>query len=143
MARVLLYNFTDETRRRTVKAVLFRMLIPGREVSAAEQALPLGTVLGEAGFPAADAGPESGKDAGSPAINADSGSMAEAPFTDEMLVMHGLTKNQLNGLLDTLKREGIFLPLKAVVTPHNIGWSGTRLHREIQAEHAAMTGRRP
>ena len=142
MARALLYNFTDEKRRRTVKAVLFRMLIPSREVSAAEQGLPLGTVLGEAGFPAADAGPENGKDTGAPATDTGSGSMEEAPFTDEMLVMHGLTKNQLNGLLDTLKREGISIPLKAVVTPHNIGWSGTRLHREIQAEHAAMTGRR-
>ena len=131
MARVVMYNFTDEKRRRAVKAILFRMLIPVREVVAEEQALPLGIILGAPGFPTPEAETGSAEDA------------KEAPFPDEMLVMHGLTKRQFSGLLDTLKREGISIPLKAVVTPHNIGWSSGKLYREIQAEHAAMTGKQP
>ena len=96
MARVLLYNFADEERRRAVKALLFRFSVPCREVPA------------------------------------------ESPFADEMLVMHGLSKRQFNGLLDGLRQAGVQVLLKAVVTPHNVGWSANQLYAEILAEHEAM-----
>ena len=122
MARVLLYNFTEEKRRRTVKALLFRFSIPCREVPPEEQHLPLGSVLGLEGF----------------GTGADG---AESPFTDEMMVMHGLSKRQFSGLLDGMKQAGVQVPLKAVVTSHNVGWSGQRLYREIRAEHEFMARR--
>ena len=40
--------------------------------------------------------------------------------------------------LDALRRAGIRIALKAVVTETNAGWSSARLHRELAAEHEAM-----
>lgn len=122
MARVLLYNFADEKRRRAVKALLFRFSIPCREVPAEEQHRPLGTLLELEGYEA-DA------------------EEADSAFGDEMLVMHDLSRRQFNGLLDGMKQAGVQVPLKAVVTPHNVGWSGARLLRELCAEHEAMARR--
>ena len=49
MARVLLYNFRNEARRKKVKALLFRLALPSREVEPEEQGYPLGTLLGASG----------------------------------------------------------------------------------------------
>lgn len=122
MARVLLYNFADEKRRRAVKSLLFRFSIPCREVPAEEQHRPLGALLDLEAF---EAGAEE----------------EESAFGDEMLVMHDLSRRQFNGLLDGMKQAGVQVPLKAVVTPCNMGWSGARLHRELRAEHEAMSRR--
>ena len=51
MARVLLYNFRNEARRKKVKALLFRLALPSREVEPEEQGYPLGTLLGASGEP--------------------------------------------------------------------------------------------
>ena len=102
-----------------MKALLFRFSVPCREVPAEAQGHPLGYVLGLDGFPPGKA-------------------PAEPPFADEMLVMHGLSKRQFNGLLDGLRQAGVQVPLKAVVTPHNVGWSANQLYAEIRAEHEAM-----
>ena len=121
MARVLLYNFRNEARRKKVKALLFRLALPSREVEPEEQAYPLGTLLGEPGEMPGEA--------------------ADEPFTEEMLVMHGLAPRQFHGLVDGLRQQGVIVPLKAVVTPHNIQWTSARLHRELRLEHAAMSGK--
>ena len=122
MARVLLYNFADEKRRRAVKSLLFRFSIPCREVPAEDQYRPLGAVLELEEFEAEAEGEENS-------------------FGDEMLVMHDLSRRQFNGLLDGMKQAGVQVPLKAVVTSHNLGWSGARLHRELRTEHEAMARR--
>ena len=121
MARVLLYNFRNEARRKKVKALLFRLALPSREVEPEEQGYPLGILLGEPGEMPGEA--------------------AEEPFTEEMLVMHGLAPRQFHGLVDGLRQQGVLVPLKAVVTPHNIQWTSARLHQELSAEHAAMSGK--
>lgn len=123
MARVLLYNFRDEARRRKVKALLFRLALPVREVQPAEQGHSLGYLLGL---------PEAAP-----------GEAPADPFAEEMLVMHGLSPRQFSGLLDGLRQQGILIPLKAVVTPHNVHWTSVALRRELAAEHAAMTGGAP
>ena len=120
MARVLLYNFTDETRRKKIGAILFQYMIPLREVRPEEQGHPLGYLLGVGTY--------------GPAEN------REEPFANEMIVMHDLTGRQFHGLLDGMKRAGLAVPLKAVVTETNIGWSSERLRRELAAEHEAMSG---
>ncbi|MBR2822885.1 MAG: DUF3783 domain-containing protein [Clostridia bacterium] len=122
MASVLLFNFTDEKRSLAVKAQLFRLSIACRDVAPADQRHPLGFLLGLAEY-----GP------GAPA--------ARAPFADEMLVMHDLSQRQFHGLLDGMKQAGIQVPLKAVITPHNVGWTAERLHSEIRSEHEAMRNR--
>ena len=137
MARVLLYNFRNEARRKKVKALLFRLALPSREVEPEEQGYPLGTLLGASGTAQEEpAAPET--EQGEPAVP---GEAADEPFTEEMLVMHGLAPRQFHGLVDGLRQQGVIVPLKAVVTPHNIQWTSARLHRELSAEHAAMSGK--
>ena len=118
MAKVLLYNFTDSERRMKVKLCLHRLGIGCVDVAPEEQGQPLGLLLGLSGFAPAE---------------------AAAPFAEEMLVMHALSAAQFSGLLDALRRSRVSVPLKAVVTDTNIAWSSEQLHRELAAEHAAMS----
>ena len=64
---------------------------------------------------------------------------AKEPFSEEMIVMHGLSRFQFNTLLDGMKREGVRVPLKAVTTESNLGWSSARLYRELKEEHRALS----
>ena len=121
MGRVLLYNFREERRRKAVKALLFRLGVPSREIPPEAQGLSLSELL-EAENPGE--GPEI---------------PAEA-FREEMLVMQGLEPRAFHGLLDGLKAAGIRVPLKAVVTEHNLEWSSIRLHAELRAEQEALCG---
>ena len=151
MARVLLYNFMDEARRKKVKAALFRCALPSREVGPEEQDQPIGVLLGMPGYEKAflseellgkpeellgeaEERPQEEQSKEIPEKN----SGRSAPFTEEMIVMQDLTSRQFHGFLDGLKAAGIRVPLKAVVTEHNAGWSSGRLCRELKAEHEAM-----
>ena len=119
MAKVLLYNFNHEGRRKKVKSVLFQYGVPSREVPPEEQHRTLGALLG--------------LETSEPEDAAESVS-----FDEEMIVMHDLTPRQFHGFLDGIRRLGIAVPLKAVVTGHNIGWTSRRLRDELRAEHEAM-----
>ena len=57
---------------------------------------------------------------------------------EPVLVMAGFSSAQLDGLLAALRRAGIVIPLKAVLTEHNRSWSLLALIEELQREHAAM-----
>ena len=117
MAKVLLYNFTEPERRMKLKLCLYRLGLACVDVTPEEQGHPLGRLLGLPGY-------EPGE--------------AAQPFTEEMLVMHALSREQFSALLDALRRSGVPVALKAVVTETNVSWSSERLHRELAAEHAAM-----
>ena len=120
MATVLLYNFTDRDRLMKLKFLLYKLGITGREVAAAELEAPIGALLGLAGYETA-------------------GNYAGPGFAEEMLVMHALSKPQFSALLDGLRQAGVTVSLKAVVTDTNAAWDSLRLHRELSAEHAAMS----
>lgn len=57
---------------------------------------------------------------------------------EPVLVMAGFSCAQLDGLLAALRRAGIAIPLKAVLTETNQNWSLLALIEELQREHAAM-----
>ena len=64
----------------------------------------------------------------------------EETFSDEMLVMAGFSPALMNQLLQTFRQMKIPpVPLKAMLTETNGQWDSCRLHREISAEHEAMT----
>lgn len=61
-------------------------------------------------------------------------------FDDEMLVMYGFGSEMIDVMIAALKKCGIgSIPLKAVVTEHNIKWDSVTLYNEIKAEHRAMS----
>ena len=112
MNRVLLYNIRAEKLETVRRAASFLGLSP-LEVEPAAFELPLGALLGDEGCAPAD---------------------PEAAFDDEMLVMEALS----SPLLDALRREGVSIALKAVVTEQNRTWSSAALCRELRREHEAL-----
>ncbi|MBR1455798.1 MAG: DUF3783 domain-containing protein [Oscillospiraceae bacterium] len=119
MAQVLLYNITDREKLLKIRLLLLRLRVACREVAPEEHAHPLGYLLGLPGYaPSPD---------------------EAVPFTEELLVMDGLSADRFNALLDGLRSEGAPIALKAVATEHNVAWSSARLCRELQSERLAMS----
>lgn len=58
------------------------------------------------------------------------------PFTSEMLVFSGITSKDLDRFLAEYKAANIpTVPLKAILTAHNIHWTPLQLHDELIKEH--------
>ena len=119
MAGALLYNVKDAARLQKIRFALFKLGISGRTVAPEELSHPVGYLCGLEGFSAAEE-PVAGS------------------FSDEMLVLYGLTGAQLDALLSALRRSRVLIPLKAVVTEDNAAWSSIKLHDELFREHEAM-----
>jgi len=117
MPKVLLYNIRDEGKRKKLKSMLFALRVSSREIAPEEQGMTLKDLL---------KGME------------DAERKATIPFTDEMMVMEGLNPRTFNTLLDGMRAKGIRIPLKAVVTEHNMMWTSAELRDELVKEHEAM-----
>ena len=64
-------------------------------------------------------------------------------FFEEMLVMKGIFGKRLDILLGAMRRMKVTVPLKAVVTEHNMYWNSIQLYHEIKKEHEVMTSGLP
>ncbi len=126
MKGVLLYNLSAEKLRK-IRFLLFKLGLEGRAVAPEEYSLPVGSLAGI--------------DGPSPAPEA-----AEEPqegFTEEMLVMCGLSSPQFSAFLNALRQNRCTVALKAVLTETNARWSSVELHRELRREHEALQKARP
>ena len=118
MGELLLFNIQDPEKKTAIRLTALRLGLRCREILPERQGETLEELLsGDAANPAQPEG--------------------EA-FADELLLMHGLAQAEFHELLDTLRREGQSVRLKAVVTEHNRKWTAQRLHRELCAEEQAM-----
>ena len=118
MGELLLFNIQNPEKKTAIRLTALRLGLRCREILPERQGETLEALLtGAAANPAQQEG--------------------EA-FTDELLLMHALSQAEFHELLDTLRREGQSVRLKAVVTDHNRTWTARRLHRELCAEEQAM-----
>ena len=118
MGELLLFNIHDPEKKTAIRLTALRLGLRYREILPERQGETLEVLLsGKAANPAQPEG--------------------EA-FADELLLMHALSQAEFHELLDTLRREGQSVRLKAVVTEHNRKWTAQRLHRELCAEEQAM-----
>ena len=61
-------------------------------------------------------------------------------FPEPMMVFCNLVQDDLDQYLSGYATAGIEkVPLKAILTPHNISWTPEQLFDELMAEHKAMT----
>lgn len=61
------------------------------------------------------------------------------PLERQVMVMYGLSSQRLNLFLQNLKKAGVpRIPLKAIVTPHNVSWTFRELYEELEREDAVM-----
>ena len=118
MGELLLFNIQDPEKKTAIRLTALRLGLRCREILPERQGETLEALLsGDAANPAQQEG--------------------EA-FADELMLMHALSQAEFHELLDTLRREGQSVRLKAVVTEHNRKWTARRLHRELCAEEQAM-----
>lgn len=60
---------------------------------------------------------------------------------EELLVFCGFSDEGLDELLENLKKAGVpKIPLKAVLTETNAGWTIYQLYGQLREEHAQMRG---
>ena len=120
MAKILLYNIRDSEKALCIRLEAARMGAAVRTVEPGELTHPIGYLLGLPGCLPGLPG-------------------TAAAFDDEMLLLEGLRGSELNRFLDALRSRGAAVPLKAVVTEHNLNWSSLRLHRELKKEHMRLS----
>ena len=165
---ILLINFKDTARMNQVKRALLPLRLRLKSVGADQFDLPVSVLAGEkqtgqqegktggAGKEELSATPSSGSSDGrgeqreteaeAPPDEREelSGTAAEdktaEDLTEELFVMAGLSGGRVDAVLAALRKAGIRIPYKAVMTAANQGWDVRKLYREIRSEHEAMTG---
>ncbi len=122
---VLLYN-TDPQRENELRLLCLRHGIRTRSVSAGQFMLPLKDLLADGSGEASETAPAAAADG----------------FSEEMMVICGLTRQALMLFLEEFKKQGVRpVALKAVLTEHNQSWDSVTLYQEISREHALMHGK--
>lgn len=119
MKTVLLYNFSGE-RLQKVKTAVMLARAGVKVVEKESYGKRLGSLLGAEGYGSDDAD-------------------GIEDFNDEMLVMSGFDRDDIDRLIIALRKTGAGrVALKAVVTPTNINWSSSELFRAVKADHEEM-----
>ena len=119
-AKALLYRLGEETETgERLRAILRRRSILALSVGETQLDETVARLV------AANAAPESAEAA------------PDAPDTP-FLLLSALGERQLDRLLADMRREGVSVPHKAVVTETNRAWTLRALMREVAREHEAM-----
>ena len=58
----------------------------------------------------------------------------------EFMLLCGLGERQLDRLLAAMRRAGVYVPYKAVLTEYNREWKLCKLIEEVEQEHELMKG---
>lgn len=116
MAKVLLINIDDKKGIR-IKNICRKLYFGYDDIEKADFGHTLGYLLGESDDDSVTAGED---------------------FDDEMLYLVDIDGGMLNIFLAQLRKEKATVPLKAVRTDTNTGFSVYALHRELSAERDAI-----
>lgn len=119
---VLAYNFTP-ARLQALKLICMMLKVQLKPVAREDMLQPIGYLAGLKDIQPAEK--YTGTDG-----------------TEEMLLLCGFTRPDLNRLLAAIKKGALKqVDLKAMLTPHNAEWNGLQLFKEISQEHAYMHGK--
>lgn len=117
-ACVLVYGVNDE-RRQALDAILQEMNILGKYLSDQDLAQSVGYLAGFAGFLRKE-------------------EVGQSVDCGGCVVMCAMVNARMNAFLKALQKQGINIPLKAMVTATNQSWSFQKLLKELLSEHAAI-----
>lgn len=121
MTTILLFNFTDKSRLDKVLRAALLLKIRVKKVNREDYLQKVGYLTGKK-----DAAPIEEKYDG-------------PELEDEMLLMADMTDSQINGLLQTFRKMGISIKLKAVLTENNQHWNALELFKELKSENEALS----
>ena len=117
---VLYYDPRGGEQTAVLKSILVQMVARIKNVAPQAVGQTVGCLLGRKGFDARE--------------------NPEAPtLAEPMLVLDGFTDKRLEILLREMKKHGVSVPYKAIVTETNIGWIFHQLYEELAREHEAMS----
>ncbi len=121
---ILLYNFSDE-RAAKIRRLALPMKMGVRVVEKKDYNQPIGVILGKKDFDKID------------------GEYEGTGFSEEMLLMQGLTGREIDALIKGMNKNGVGrIALKAVVTASNIYWDSVEVHNVVRTDHEEMMRRR-
>ena len=112
----LLYNLQNSDSGRKLKMILLKMKIRIRKIEPSQYLRPVGALAGIRGLADTD--------------EIYSGEL----FTEPMLLLRGFTDSRLA----SMRKDGIQIPLKAVLTSENQTWNSLALYEELKKEHEAL-----
>ncbi len=115
---VMMYQL-DESKDK-IKEIAKKFQIQTKTISREMIGETMGHLIGRKGFGAAKM------------------KIEDAEMNQPMLVMDGLQGNSLNAFLRALQEAGIFVPLKAIITPINLSWQFCKLYHAIEEEDREM-----
>lgn len=117
---VLYYDPRGGEQTAVLKSILVQMGARIKNVAPEAVGQTVGCLLGRKGFDARE--------------------NPEAPtLAEPMLVLDGFNDKRLEILLREMKKHGVSVPYKAIVTETNIGWIFHQLYEELAREHEAMS----
>lgn len=72
-------------------------------------------------------------------LRTDAGQVPASPLEarEEMILLQTSSPRQTEKILQALREAGVIIPLKAVLTPSNIRWTGEMLYAHLRAERQA------
>lgn len=118
MAQTILTFGLEKEKLRAVRETAQKNGIQIKEISRKDYGQKLGTLAGIEGF--------------SREKNTYEG--PELPL--EMMIFSGIDSAKMHAFLDDYKQTGAQpIPLKAIITPHNIFWTAETLFRELKKEY--------
>lgn len=118
---ILAYNFNKD-RLQSLRLVCMMLKIQLKPVARQDLLQPVGALLGIDGIERVEE------------------SFAGDDCREEMIFLCGIDRQTLDKLLFAIKRSKLQrIDLKAMLTPHNVGWSGAKLLQELAEEHQYMT----
>lgn len=127
MKETVLYFSPKKTpQTAALKGLLIRMGIRIRNIAPEQVQEQVGVLAGAAGFEKSGT-----KSTANPE--------ALEKLQEEMLVLCNFSEARLDALLQGMRRSGIRIALKAMLTESNAGWTFLQLYEELLEEHARMT----
>ena len=117
---ILLFHFSDRDRRNRLTRALLPLRIKIKEIPLEDYGHPVGYLAG-----IKDLAPEGEIPKGE-----------ELP--GELFVMAGISGNRIDQVLRAVRKSGISVPYKAVLTASNQNWNVWELFAEIKEEHERM-----
>lgn len=118
---ILLFNFTDKPRLDKIIRAILPLKVKIKKVNREDYMQSIGYLLGKKDIDPIEKkydGPE---------------------LDDEMLLLADMMDSQINQLLLSLRKAGVSIKLKAVLTENNQYWNTLQLYEELKKENEALS----
>lgn len=158
---ILLVHFTDLEKRKKLTRALLPLGLRIKEVDRADYDKAVGVLVGQKGIVQEETATDEERFRASTVRQGqateeeiDQGQATEEEIdqghtteeeierelSGELLLMAGLSSQRVDQVLRAIRKAGLSLPYKAVLTAANQSWNVWKLFQEIKEEHQKMSG---